>query len=231
MKGEPLYRKRLHFLVSMISSWLAEVEGEVTEAVGILSESDGSGQWWAERIRRRLLEDSPPDPSMVKSDDQPATLIEIAFWSGWLRGELDTLRRCSLTLQTVAASQSGQLKLPLDVLPSQVKSEHPVNYWKLKMSAEHLIERIDAHNSLPGAELVSIHLSEALGLKGGRDSDSLEAECFLALSEHLADNSMNSLVRLAFDSGILAGLMIRERDDTGESTSRSSKGGRDRRTQ
>lgn len=216
----------------MISSWLSEVEGEVREAVGILSESGGSGQWWAERIRRRLQDDSPPDPSMVQSDDQPTTLIEIAFWSGWLRGELETLRRCNTTLESVASLHSNQLRLPIDAPPVQGESARHVSYWKVKMSAERLIEKIDAHNHLPGAELVSIHLSDALGaVEGETDFSGLEEECFKALNEHLADNSMNSLVRLAFDSGILAGLMIRERDGASEFTTRSSKGRNDGRLQ
>lgn len=231
MKGEALYKRRLEFLLSMISSWLEEVEGEVKEAVGILSESDGSGQWWAQRIRRRLLDDSPPDPLLAQSDDQPATLIEIAFWSGWLRGELETLRRCSMTVETVVSSDGGQLRLPVGTPAVQFKSKTARSYGELKASAERLIERIEAHNSVPGAELVSIHLNDVLEAKAEADVLDLERECFKALNNHLSDNKVHSLVRLAFDSGILAGHIICERNTEHESASRASKRGNDRRMQ
>ena len=42
--------------------------------------------WWADRIRHRLVDNSPPDAG-ISADDQASTLIEIAFWSGWLKGD------------------------------------------------------------------------------------------------------------------------------------------------
>ncbi len=200
----------------MFCSWLREVEAEVEEAAAILDGGDSSNLWWAERIRKRLLDNSPPDPA-VAVGDQATTLLEISFWSGWLKGELDTLERCRLTFSSISESSGTQLALPLSPVPPKegvnVASAHE-SYARHRLGAERLIERMDSMNFLPGAELVSIQLNSVLESRQMPES-SLEAECIAALEEFSREPSTASLVRLSFNSGMLAGLLVNDRSTSG----------------
>lgn len=211
-KTSDLNGRKLQFIISTLSSWLEEVENEVREAITILEDSDTGNMWWASRIRKRLVENSPPDPA-AGVGDQAATLIEIAFWSGWLKGELETLQRCNLAVTSVRGKVSEQTSLPLHQDPSSAYKEgsvpHPADDGP-RNSVMRLIELMDSVNYLPGAELVSIHLNSAVENSSSPEFKNIEQECYSALESLKADNRSSSLVRLSFDAGILAGLMLSE---------------------
>ena len=76
----------------IIGSWLHEVDGEVTEAIKLLDPETTGNTWWAEHVRNNFMKHGGPAIN-VPSDGEAGTIIEIAFWSGWLKGEQETLTR------------------------------------------------------------------------------------------------------------------------------------------
>lgn len=202
MGENPKYRRRLEMLKGMLSSWLAEVEGELAEASSILEGTDGSNRWWAEKIRSRLKENARPEVA-IAGEDQASTLLEIAFWSGWLRGELDTLQRCSITVHTLALHDSRQSTLPLSRSPA-LEGE-AVNPARAREAVMNVVRRIDERGTLPGAELVSIHLSNFVDDGMPCDASCAVGECLASLDEFLSSPSQVSLVGLSFKAGMLAG--------------------------
>lgn len=204
--------RRFDFFGSMMSTWLSEVRAEVSEAKGILSDSDGSNRWWAERILRRLTENSPPEVHSVSGEDQASTLIEIAFWSGWLKGELETLERCDQAITAVGTGGTSQLSLPVTFADgaSGAARHSPAECERSRSAAEGIIGRIDAMNYMPGAELVSISLSSALDSCMGKGAAEVEGACIRALEELSETGSTSALVALAFSSGMLAGFSLKD---------------------
>ncbi|MCL5252912.1 MAG: hypothetical protein M1351_02330 [Candidatus Thermoplasmatota archaeon] len=75
------------------ASWAHEVNAEVEEAIGILNSAEMSDVWWAKRLVRNITAADGPSDDAAKTGDTANTLLEIAFWSGWLKGEQDTLNR------------------------------------------------------------------------------------------------------------------------------------------
>lgn len=219
---------RLELLSSVIGAWLSEVESEVVEAVAILSDSDSPNEWWAERIKRRLQDNGPPDISPVQTDDRAGTLMEIAFWSGWLKGELETLQRCRFAVGSASNVGGRQMSLPLiapHVSPATVSTQGSRRLGVHRLAAERLMERMDSKNYLPGAELVSIHLCSVLERADPPAVESIERECLDALDMLASGGSAAPLVQLAFGSGTIAGMLLQERAASEGSGTR--KGGMD----
>lgn len=204
--------KKMNFFGAMLSTWLKEVESEVNEAEAILRDSDGSNVWWADRIRRRLVDNSPPNAG-VTTDDQASTLIEIAFWSGWLKGELDTLQRIQLTFSSVYEGGSAQLSLPVSFNKGENSGVNGISaeYSRHRSEAERLLGKMDSMNFIPGADMVSIHLGAVLEGASSHTDGWIENSCGKALEEFSAENSMKALVDLSFNAGMLAGLLSKER--------------------
>ncbi len=204
--------KRMSLFGSMLSTWLKEVESEVSEAEAILSDSDGSNMWWADRIRHRLVDNSPPDAG-ISADDQASTLIEIAFWSGWLKGELDTLQRSQLAFSSVTAIGNVQQSLPVSFDNGNYSETTEISdeYNRHRNEAERLLGKMDSMNFIPGADMVSIHLGSVLDDSKHYTEGGIERDCGKALEDFSVENSMKSLVDLSFNAGMLAGLLAKER--------------------
>lgn len=75
------------------ASWAHEVNAEVEEAIGILNSAEMSDTWWAKKLVRNITTTEGPSDNGAKAGDTADSLLEIAFWSGWLKGEQDTLNR------------------------------------------------------------------------------------------------------------------------------------------
>lgn len=218
---------QFEFWSSVLNSWLSEVRKEVDEAVGILSESGNTNEWWAERIRSRLQDDSPPDVSAALLEDRASTLLEIAFWSGWLKGELETLQRCNLMIGSGVGPRSRQTSLfvPAAARPAIDYGPACQSAANRIASAQRLVGEMDSKNYLPGAELVAIHLSSVIEGRASGAAGWIEAECFRSLEALSAEMSTGSLVALAFNSGMLAGVMLKEMEQTGQGVNERVEGG------
>ena len=85
-------KDKMKHLTKAMHVWLHEVHAEFGEAIAILKELDERDQWWADKLIEHLTASAPPDPTMTDKD-MSNILLAVAFWTGWLRGERDTLDR------------------------------------------------------------------------------------------------------------------------------------------
>jgi len=74
---------------TILRKWSSELDAQIAEACRILSDAPPSDGWWASCIRKNLT--SAEGPSEKEGE---TVLVDICFWSGWLRGQRDALQNC-----------------------------------------------------------------------------------------------------------------------------------------
>ncbi len=197
--------------LAIMRLWLAEVRGELAEAVSILSSDGLCGNWWADQVRKNLECNDGPSAEIadIYGANEPATLLEIAFWSGWLKGEKDTMERITRVANEIQES------------PKRAASGSTLASFGLKMSgngrqneeaavatmASEIVAEIEKRNYRPETEMISISLSAAID-SGRFEENTLALETISYLDDFVANGSSASLTMLSFNCGLLAGKTI-----------------------
>ncbi len=198
-------------LVTVMKLWLNEVRTELAEAVSILSGAGLAGSWWADQVRRDLQCEGGPasDFSGNLGEGEPATLVEIAFWSGWLKGEKETMERITSVASTISAGAPGKTpgltlsSFGLDI-DEQKQDNGAVGIASL---ASELVADMDGRSYRPEIEMISISLSTALEA-AYPGHDTLRRDTRKQLDDFVAAGSSTSLTMLSFNCGVLAGRLI-----------------------
>ncbi len=198
-------------LVTVMKLWLNEVRAELAEAVSILSGAGLAGSWWADQVRRDLQREGGPasDFSGGLDEGEPATLVEIAFWSGWLKGEKETMERITGVASTISSGLPEKTPgLTLSSFGLNLETNRQENETAgIASLASELIADMDGRSYRPEIEMISISLSTALeAAYAGHDT--LRRDTRRQLDDFVAAGSTTSLTMLSFNCGVLAGRLI-----------------------
>ncbi|MBX8639484.1 MAG: hypothetical protein KIS29_04000 [Thermoplasmata archaeon] len=200
---------------SVLMQWCSEVRDEVAEAVSILEDISFEDVWWARQIRGDILSRRGPGAVVSGNNamDKPETLIEIAFWSGWLKGESETLE---LALGLV--SSLGQKPIRTFEIPGLEKYNFSFTQEvgrpkgrselvEVEREAGKVRSALESAEFRPEVDMLSISLSSAIDSEypfSEFTADSTLAE----LSNYIRSSSPASLAMLSFNCGILAGICM-----------------------
>lgn len=159
---------------SILKKWNAEIESQIKDACGILKEATGSDRWWAKVIQECMT--SQEGPSAERRKDGEEMLVDISFWSGWLRGQRDALARCQDAFE---------------VLNSSCDSQSLMEDWDMKST----LGWLEAHSNDPALDALHLILLSS----NGRGNLKAKAEKY----EERPDTVR--LLELAFELGKRAG--------------------------
>jgi hypothetical protein len=81
----------IQMVLALVGSLREGADGEIDEALNMMSNHGISDLWWARRIAADLESTEGPVSYKDIEGNGSAVIVEIAFWAGWLRGQLDTL--------------------------------------------------------------------------------------------------------------------------------------------
>jgi hypothetical protein len=200
---------------TILTQWCREVQGEVEEAVSILDGNSFEGIWWARQIRGNITSTGGPGAVVSGSGamDKPETLIEIAFWSGWLKGESETLELALGLVSSLGQDSSVHGKTPglesysFSFMPDWSGPKELSLLKEAGREAGILRSALENTEFRPEIDKLSVSLSSAIDGECGLSefaADSTLAE----LSSYLRNGSPASLAMLSFNCGILAGICM-----------------------
>lgn len=196
--------------VTIMRLWLGEVRAELAEAISILSSAGLSGSWWADQVRKNLERDDGPAAHIADgfNGDEPATLVEIAFWSGWLKGEKETMERItSVANEIKGAGQKFSAPTLSAFGPMRSESNAEADDATVTRLASEMIGEMEKRSYRPEIEMISISLSAAIDDRDHK-SDISTWETRTHLDDFVTNGSTTSLTMLSFNCGLLAGRLI-----------------------
>lgn len=197
--------------LTVMRLWLGEVRDELAEAISILSSAGLSGTWWADRLKKNMECDEGPSTSLDSAftGEESTTLLEIAFWSGWLKGEKDIMERITGVASDIrggrnldhrdATLSSFGLKLS-----DCADTAEEANITSL---ASEMVAEMEKKSYRPEIEMISISLSSAIDGCGSA-TDIFPVESKRELDDFVSNGSTTSLTMLSFNCGLLAGRLI-----------------------
>ncbi|MCL4346614.1 MAG: hypothetical protein M1117_01685 [Candidatus Thermoplasmatota archaeon] len=197
----------------VLNEWLNEIGQDVREAVSILDSSSLSGIWWAGQIRRNMTSGGGPEAGSASgmTGDRPETLIEISFWSGWLKGQLDALELAANLieyphLRFTAGEKSAAVTLESFSPVRQTNSPGESTGDSIS-AAKELLNEIDMHSSIPELDVISISMASALEGKYSATGTAVDT-AKRCLHDFVNEGSSASLAMLSFHCGLLTGASI-----------------------
>jgi hypothetical protein len=88
-------------VLGLVSQLCEQADGEIDEAVNLMSGNPFHDEWWTRRIAADLESTEGPASFKDLEGNRSAVIVEMAFWAGWLKGEFDTLRMLNETLRVM----------------------------------------------------------------------------------------------------------------------------------
>ncbi|MEM3852406.1 MAG: hypothetical protein QXP70_05340 [Methanomassiliicoccales archaeon] len=166
---------RLEYLSILLRRWLDDLTEQIGTAVRMLASSDGEDQWWSDRIKEYMA--SSAAPAADRNANGEEMLLDICFWSGWLRGQRDAVEQCSLSINAIRDANTSKM----------------VSEDRGRESANKMLD-IMANSDNPAVEALFLIVSSAM--RGIQPPDASET-----LMRFLESGSLDALIELAFTAG------------------------------